>query len=95
MPLERAFVFGPRPAVFAMERYGRSLASAVVASVVAAVLWLLAARRPLASALGRPTFVAAFAQAAALALVVDFTYFGWVFLTQAASPLPLPPGCVP
>ena len=31
----------------------------------------------------------------ALALMVDFAYFGWIFMTQPAVPLPLPPGCVP
>lgn len=95
LPLERAYVFGQRPEGFAMEWYGRSLASLVVASVVTAALWLLSARGPLARALERKALVLSLAQAAALALVVDFTYFGWVFLTQAVQPLPLPPGCVP
>jgi hypothetical protein len=94
-PLDRAFVFGPRPAYFAMEWYGRSFASAVVASVVVAALWFLSARGRVGEALTRPALVRSLAQAAALALVVDFAYFGWVFMNQAAHPLPLPPGCVP
>lgn len=94
-PIDRAFLFGPRPAGFAMEWYGRSLASFTIAAVVTAAFWLLSARGPLAGALRRKAFVLSLAQAAALALIVDFAYFGWVFLTQAAQPLPLPPGCVP
>ncbi len=77
-----------------MEWYGRSLTSALVAAAVTLAVWLLAGRRPLAAALSRRSFVIPLAQAAALALLVDFTYFAWLFLTQAASPLPLPPGCV-
>lgn len=95
LPLERTFVFGPRPAAFAMEWYGRSLTSFAVASLVTAALWLLSGRGPLARTLQNKAFVLSLAQAAALALLVDFTYFGWVFLTQAAQPLPLPPGCAP
>lgn len=94
-PLERAFHFGPRPPFFAMEWYGRSLVSAVVAAAVTALLWVLGARRPLQPLLARPAWVRSIAQAAALALIVDFAYFGWIFLTQPASPLPLPPGCLP
>lgn len=95
-PLERAFVFGTRPAHFAMEWFGRSFASALVALVVMAVLWLVSGGRGrLGEALTRPALVRSLAQAAALALVVDFAYFGWIFLTQPAVPLPLPPGCVP
>lgn len=94
-PLQRTFEFGPRPAGFAMEWYGRSLSSAVVAGVVTVAVWLLATRRPLAAALRSRGTVMALAQAAALALVVDFGYFAWLFLTQAVTPLPLPPGCAP
>lgn len=93
-PLERAYELGPRPATFAMEWYGRSLASAVVAAAVTAAVWFLAARRPLVVALRSRATVMALAQAAALALVVDFGYFAWLFLTQDVTPLPLPPGCV-
>lgn len=92
-PLERAYEFGPRPATFAMEWFGRSLASAVVAAVVTVIVWFLVARRPFATALRNRATVMALAQAAALALVVDFGYFAWLFLTQAVTPLPLPPGC--
>ncbi|MFO0585991.1 MAG: hypothetical protein U0441_00560 [Polyangiaceae bacterium] len=94
-PLERAFVFGPRPPFFAMEWFGRSFTSAVIATLVVTALWLATARGRVAEALTRPALVRSLAQAAALALIVDFAYFGWVFLTQAASPLPLPSGCAP
>ncbi len=94
-PLERAYHFGSRPPFFAMEWYGRSLTSALIATLVTALLWSLSARRPLNSALRSPAWVRSVAQAAALALLVDFTYFGWIFLTQPAIPLPLPPGCLP
>lgn len=94
-PLARTFHFGPRPPFFAMEWYGRTLASLLAATVVTATLWLLATRRPLATALSRPPFVLALAQTAALALLVDFTYFAWLFLTQKVTPLPIPPGCTP
>ena len=94
-PLERTFVFGPRPPHFAMEWFGRSFASALVALAVMAVLWFLSARGRRREALTRPALVRSLAQAAALALVVDFAYFGWIFMTQRAVPLPLPPGCVP
>ncbi len=94
-PLERAFIFGPRPGYFAMEWYGRSLMSGLVALVVVAALWLLTARGRLGEVLTRPAMVRSLAQAAALALVVDFAYFGWLFMTQPAIPLPLPPGCLP
>ncbi|MEZ4306443.1 MAG: hypothetical protein R3F14_00120 [Polyangiaceae bacterium] len=95
LPLSRAFVFGARPPGFAMEWYGRSLASFAIAAAVTAAVWALSARGPLARALGSKAFVRSIAQAAALALLVDFSYFGWVFLSQPAQPLPLPPGCVP
>lgn len=95
LPLERAFVFGPRPAGFAMEWYGRSLASIAVAAVVTAALWGLSGRGPLARALQKKAFVVGVAQAAGLALIVDFAYFGWVLMSQTPAPLPLPPGCVP
>ena len=78
-----------------MEWYGRSLASFAVAAIVTAAVWLVSGRGLLARALEKKAFVLALAQAAALALVVDFAYFGWVFLSQPAKPLPLPPGCVP
>lgn len=94
-PLERAFVFGPRPPFFAMEWFGRSFASGVIATIVVAALWFATARGRLAEALTRPALVRSLAQAAALALVVDFAYFGWIFMNQGANPLPLPPGCVP
>lgn len=94
-PQERAFVFGPRPSFFAMEWFGRSFASAVIATLVVAALWFATARGRIADALTRPALVRSLSQAAALALVVDFAYFGWVFMTQAAAPLPLPPGCAP
>jgi hypothetical protein len=95
LPLERAFLFGPRPARFAMEWYGRSLASLGVAAIVVGALWLLSRQGPLARALQKKAFVLSLARAAALALIVDFAYFGWVFMAQPAVPLPLPPGCMP
>lgn len=95
LPLERAFVFGPRPPAFAMEWFGRSLASFAAGAAVTAAVWLLAKRDPLARALRSKAFVLSLAQATALALLVDFTYFTWVFLTQPVRPLPLPPGCIP
>ncbi len=94
-PLERTFVFGPRPAYFAMEWFGRSFASALVALAAMAALWFLSSQGRLRGALTKPALVRSLAQAAALALVVDFAYFGWIFMTQPAVPLPLPPGCVP
>jgi hypothetical protein len=94
-PLERAFVFGPRPAGFAMEWYGRGLVSLGAACLVAAALWALTARGALAAALQKRAFVLPAAQAAGLALLVDFAYFGWMFLNQPMSALPLPPGCNP
>lgn len=95
-PLLRAFTFGPRPGgSLAMEWFGRGLASLVVAAVVIGATWALSGRGPLAEPLRRRGFVTALAQAAALALVVDFSYFAWVFLTQAVTPLPVPPGCFP
>jgi hypothetical protein len=95
LPLSRSFVFGPRPAAFAMEWYGRTLSSALVAAAFTAALWLLGARAPFAAALARPHVVRSLAQAAALALLVDFAYLGWVMWTTSIQPLPLPPGCVP
>jgi hypothetical protein len=95
LPLERAFVFGPRPEGFAMEWYGRSLASFAVASAVTAAVWFFSARGPLSRALQKKALVVSVAQAAALALLVDFAYFAWVFATLAPEPLPLPAGCVP
>jgi len=95
LPLERTFVLGSRPAGFVMEWYGRSLVALLIASLVTASLWGLSARGPLARALEKRAFVLAIAQAAALALLVDFAYFGWVLLHQSPNPLPLPPGCVP
>lgn len=94
-PLQRTYTFGPRPTGFVMEWYGRSLAAFLVAALVTATLWTLAARAPLARVLQRRTFVLPFAQAAALALLVDFAYLGWVLLHQIPRPLPLPPGCIP
>lgn len=95
-PLERAFTFGPRPTgSLPMEWFGRGLASLGVAAVVIAATWVLAGRGPLAGPLRRRGFVTALAQAAGLALVVDFSYFAWVFLTQAVTPLAVPPGCSP
>ncbi len=94
-PLERAYHWGPRPSFFAMEWYGRSFVSAMVAVAVTGALWLATARGPLRTALLEPSRVRAFAQAAALALIVDFGYFAWIFLTQPVSPLPIPPGCLP
>jgi len=95
LPLQRSIVFGPKPGAFVMEWYGRCLTSGLVAALVTAALWLFSARRPLGPALEKGSFVRSLAQAAALALLLDFSYFGWVLLTQLPSPLPLPPGCVP
>lgn len=95
-PLERTFLMGPRPSAgLAMEWYGRSLASLLIALAVTGAIWLLSARAPLARALQKKAFVLSVAQASGLALLVDLTYFGWVFLTQPVLPLPLPPGCAP
>lgn len=95
LPLDRTFVFSPRPPVFAMEWFGRSFVSMLIASAVVAALWLASARGPLVRALQRPAFVLALAQAAGLALLVDFAYFGFMLLRQPVSPLPLPPGYAP
>lgn len=95
LPLERAYYFGARPPVFAMEWFGRSLVSGVVATLVTTAVWLLGGRAPLVAALRKPLWVRAFAQAAALTLLIDFSYVAWVLLTQPPLPLPLPPGCGP
>lgn len=94
-PLEREWVFGAKPPGLAMEWFGRSLSSAIVAALVTAAIWLLSGRRPLAALLAKRPVVMAIAEAAGLVLLIDFSYFGWILLTQSANPLPLPPGCVP
>ncbi len=95
LPTERAFFFGQKPRLEAMEWYGRSLFSLVVAIFVASSLWMFLGRPPFSKMLRKQGAVIAFAQAAALALLIDFGYFGWFFLHQSGEPWPLPPGCFP
>ncbi|MBK8253677.1 MAG: hypothetical protein IPK82_13545 [Polyangiaceae bacterium] len=95
LPLSREFVFGPKPQAFAMEYFGRTLTSFVIGTAVAVLVWMLSARPGVARFLQKPANVYSIAQVAALALLIDVSYFGWFFWTQPITPLDLPPGCVP
>lgn len=95
LPLSREFVVGPKPAGFAMEYFGRTLTSLVIGATVAGVVWFMSSRPAIGRFLQKPANVYSIAQAAALALIVDVSYFGWFFLTQPVTPLTVPPGCVP
>jgi hypothetical protein len=89
-PLLRAWTLEVRPADFAMDWYGRTALAIVAALVLGAGTFAAGAKGPFSRALARPSFVLGLAHAAALVVLVDFVYFGWVLTHQAPAPLPLP-----
>jgi hypothetical protein len=90
-PLERAWSFGSAPGPgLAMEWYGRTGAALAVGVAAGGVIWVMSARGRAARALSRPALVLALARAVGLALLVDFTYFGWAMMHAALTLPPCP-----